>query len=249
MENIDKLFAQRFHEQKPENKLDSSLWKDFEKQLEQEMPAAKKSNRKWWMGWKGLTLMNTILLGSILAVLLYKNDSFKFQVSSSKLSSELQIANDKLQSSSVVDDKNVSGSKFQTSVVEPAVNIEQPKKVAKTNVSKKETFVTIDQLEMPESRSIESNKRNQLELIQIVQPEVLISSDRLKSEIIKIPKLKTNETLKLETKSNVQTKKPQGPQYKLKLPDWLDLNSSPKRPRKGPHKEKPDIIPVPVEGF
>ncbi len=251
MENIDKLFSQRFHEQKPENNYNSGLWNDFEKELEQEMPAAK-SKRKWWMGWKGLTIFNTILVGAVIFALLYNNSS-KLNVQSSKLGSvnELLITNDKLQESSAVEvKKEVSNS---SSADKSEKNIVTNRKLQKINFNNSSRFnVESSKLgltnNLQKSQAIEATEKTDvidaLQKIKLQIPNNINTSDAdTKTLNIEL------STLNSQLSNNIQTSKPQGPQYKLKLPDWLSGNSHPRHPRKGPKKEKPDIVPVPVEGF
>jgi hypothetical protein len=254
MENIDKLFSQRFNEQKPENNYNSNMWNDFEKQLEQQMPAAK-SKRKWWMGWRGLTILNTILLGSILAVLLYMNEGSKFKIQSSKAANELLITNYELQSSSAVEvQKEVSSSITadewnKENVVLNSLNVKNEKNKVKGGDKLSNTINNVEPIIQAEVKNEETDLFYAENLDAII--EMPVQKVELQTHT-QIPLKITRKPVRVATVQlpySANRTKQKGPQYKLKLPEWLDLSSHPRRPKKGPRKEKPDIVPVPVEGF
>lgn len=256
MENIDKLFAQRFNEQKPENNYNSGMWNDFEKQLEQEMPAAKTNKRKWWMGWRGLTLFNTILVGVVLfynAELRMKNEELTAK--------ELLITNYQLQKGSAKPETVETHASGLTSL-KPESN----KKISsfKSQVSSKESFVSTNQ---PQPFNFETHASS-LTGLQLETTETHDSSlTGFKQEVVEVAKPETVQHATIETpnltthNSQLTTNTPQPttkssqpathtPQLKkLKLPDWLELSSHPRKHHKKPFKKIPDIVPVPVEGF
>ena len=258
MENIDKLFSQRFNEQKPEDNYNSGLWNDFEKELEQEMPT-QKSKRKWWMGWKGLTLFNTILVGVVLSVMLYNNDELRIKNGELK-KTELLITNYKLQEGSTFEANKEVINSGATSNFEKE-NVVTNRKLQHVNSKKEKNSISAsNNLENVVASTEQTNLYSQqkIENVEKIEPQLNMvniqeeTMSKNKAEILKPIEPLNLETLKplnLETKSNVQTSKPHGAQYKLKLPDWLNGHSHPRHPRQGPKKEKPDIVPVPVEGF